>query len=93
MISAIKHFHPRLRPGNRLQWEEAQSCHVLLYPEGMVKLNQSAANILMLCNGKHSVKCLVEDLEAKFNYTNLEEDIFSFLQIAHDKNWICFDSP
>jgi pyrroloquinoline quinone biosynthesis protein D len=24
----------------RLQWEPAQNAHVLLYPEGMVRLNQ-----------------------------------------------------
>jgi len=30
----------------RLQWEEAQNSYVLLYPEGMVKLNQSAGEIL-----------------------------------------------
>lgn len=33
---------PRLRRGFRLQWEPVQNCHVLLYPEGMIKLNDSA---------------------------------------------------
>ena len=41
-----------MRPGVarhfRLQWEEAQGAWVLLYPEGMVKLNQSAGEILRL---------------------------------------------
>ncbi|HBQ81209.1 MAG TPA: pyrroloquinoline quinone biosynthesis peptide chaperone PqqD, partial [Erwinia persicina] len=26
------------RRGYRLQWEEVQNCHVILYPEGMAKL-------------------------------------------------------
>jgi pyrroloquinoline quinone biosynthesis protein D len=30
----------------RLQWEAAQNAHVLLYPEGMIKLNASAGEIL-----------------------------------------------
>ena len=30
---------PQLNKHFRLQWEEAQDCYVLLYPEGMVKLN------------------------------------------------------
>ena len=34
---------PAFRPGYRLQWEAVQNAHVLLYPEGMVKLNDSAA--------------------------------------------------
>ena len=37
---------PRIGHGFRLQWEPAQESHVLLYPEGMVKLNQSAGEIL-----------------------------------------------
>ena len=36
---------PRVGHGFRLQWEEAQSAYVLLYPEGMVQLNPSAAEI------------------------------------------------
>ncbi|HQE41111.1 MAG TPA: pyrroloquinoline quinone biosynthesis peptide chaperone PqqD, partial [Zoogloea sp.] len=34
----------------RFQWEPAQQAHVLLYPEGMVKLNQSAGEILKRCD-------------------------------------------
>lgn len=37
---------PALRRGFRFQFEPAQDCHVLLYPEGMVKLNDSAGEIL-----------------------------------------------
>ena len=33
---------PAIERGFRLQWEEAQNAHVLLYPEGMIKLNGSA---------------------------------------------------
>ena len=35
----------------RFQWEEAQAAYVLLYPEGMVKLGQSAGEILKRVNG------------------------------------------
>ena len=37
---------PKLARLFRMQWEEAQGAYVLLYPEGMVKLNQSAGEIL-----------------------------------------------
>ena len=36
---------PAIAAGMRLQWESAQEAHVLLYPEGMVKLNGSAGAI------------------------------------------------
>ena len=39
-------LRPRLSRLFRLQWEEAQGAYVLLYPEGMVKLNDSAAQVL-----------------------------------------------
>ncbi|PPS58457.1 pyrroloquinoline quinone biosynthesis peptide chaperone PqqD [Pantoea sp. BRM17] len=34
---------PAFRRGYRLQWEAAQQSHVVLYPEGMAKLNETAA--------------------------------------------------
>ncbi|WP_302789693.1 pyrroloquinoline quinone biosynthesis peptide chaperone PqqD, partial [Escherichia coli] len=36
---------PVFRRGYRLQWEQVQNSHVILYPEGMAKLNDSAAAI------------------------------------------------
>ena len=53
---------PRLGHGFRLQWEEAQGCHVLLYPEGMVKLNRSAGEILTRCDGDRSLADIVDQL-------------------------------
>ena len=54
-MSATPASRPRIASGFRLQWEEAQGCHVLLYPEGMVKLNRSAGEILARCDGQRSV--------------------------------------
>lgn len=72
----------------RLQWEDAQQCHVLLYPEGMVKLNTSAAEILKCCDGKTPVDQIVSDLEAKFGATGLRADIESLLTHASQHKWI-----
>ena len=38
-VFAIAHHH-------RFQWEEAQGCFVILFPEGMVKLNGGAGEVL-----------------------------------------------
>ncbi len=77
-----------LSPGYRLQWEEAQEKDVILYPEGMVELNQSSAEILKLCNGDHTLDMIVEKLEQKFETTGLKQDITQFLQIALQNGWI-----
>jgi len=79
---------PRVGAGFRLQWETAQDCHVLLYPEGMVKLNGSAGEIMKRVDGTRSVDAIVEDLEAGFPGVDLRSDVVEFLEIAHGKGWI-----
>ena len=82
---------PRIGHGFRLQWEPAQSCHVLLYPEGMVKLNQSAGEILKRCDGQRSAAEIIADLESAFSTTGLERDVLSFLDIAGAQRWLAWD--
>jgi len=75
----------------QLQWEEAQNCFVLLYPEGMVQLNQSAGEILNLCDGKNSVKDIASLLEKKFNTQGLEKDVSEFITDAIERNWVVYN--
>lgn len=79
---------PRIAPGFRLQWEEVQKSHVLLYPEGMVKLNQSAGEILGRCDGARDVRAIVADLEQTFGTEGLEADVLAFLAIALQQRWV-----
>ncbi|KAF3977510.1 MAG: pyrroloquinoline quinone biosynthesis peptide chaperone PqqD [Methylococcales symbiont of Iophon sp. n. MRB-2018] len=73
---------------HRLQWEEVQQKDVILYPEGMVELNQSSAEILKLCDGSRKPEIIVADLEQKFSTSGLQKDIFNFLEIALQNGWI-----
>ena len=75
-------------PLHRLQWEEAQQRDVILYPEGMVELNQSSAEILKLCDGTRKLEQVVVELEAKFSTTGLSNDINNFLTEALKNGWI-----
>jgi pyrroloquinoline quinone biosynthesis protein D len=83
---------PSARPvigrGFRLQWEPAQQAHVLLYPEGMVKLNGSAGEILKRCDGARTVGEIVADLETAFGATNLSGDVTQFVSFAVTKHWL-----
>ena len=79
---------PRIAPGFRLQFEPAQDTWVLLYPEGMVKLNGPAAEILQRCNGSTSVEALTADLERSFGEQNLRADVDDFLLDARSRGWI-----
>lgn len=78
----------RIGHGFRLQWESAQSCFVLLYPEGMVKLNQSAGEIMKRCDGLRDVAAIVADLETAFSATGLEPDVLAFVDLAHRQRWL-----
>lgn len=82
---------PRIGAGFRLQWEPAQDCHVLLYPEGMVKLNQSAGEILKRCDGQRSLDDVVRDLESAFNAKGLMKDVIAFVEIAARQRWLQWD--
>jgi pyrroloquinoline quinone biosynthesis protein D len=73
---------------HRLQWEEAQQKNVILYPEGMVELNESSAEILKLCDGTRNLAQIVNELEQKFSTSGLTNDINAFLEIALQNGWI-----
>lgn len=88
MTDTLEQGYPRLAHGFRMQWEAAQDCHVLLYPEGMVKLNESAHEILLRCDGKQAVAAIIEDLQCAFPDAELKEQVWQFLQQAHAKGWI-----
>lgn len=79
---------PRLARRFRLQWEEAQQAWVLLYPEGMVRLNTSAAEILRRCDGERSVDAIVAELEQTFETTGLAPEVAGFLAMARQQGWV-----
>jgi pyrroloquinoline quinone biosynthesis protein D len=77
----------------RFQWEEVQAAYVLLYPEGMVKLGQSAGEILKRVNGRSAVSEIVADLERAFPGADLRQDVTDFLEHAREKGWIDARQP
>jgi pyrroloquinoline quinone biosynthesis protein D len=79
---------PKISRQFRLQYEEAQSAWVLLYPEGMVKLSASAGEIMKRIDGRASVAALIGALEAAFPGAELRADVLQFMQVAHERGWI-----
>ena len=91
MSDVVSTTVPRIGAGFRLQWEPAQDCHVLLYPEGMVKLNPSAGEIMKRCDGQRNVAAIVADLEAAFSAGALEADVLAFVRMAGQQRWLAWD--
>ena len=80
--------HPKLSRRFRLQYEEAQTRWVLLYPEGMVQLNDSAAEILKRCDGGRTVAQIVSELEAAFSVQGLTTQVESLIEEGGRRGWI-----
>lgn len=74
--------------GHRLQFEEAQQAWVVLYPEGMVQLNQSAAEILNRCDGETPLEQVITDLEQVYGETGLTRDVVELVTAALDQGWL-----
>jgi len=73
----------------RFQWEEAQQGYVLLYPEGMVKLNGGAGEVIKRLDGNKTVGDIVKELQEAFpGVPDMEADVLAMLQLAHEKAWI-----
>jgi len=81
-------LRPRLRGLYRLQWEVAQDAYVLLYPEGMVKLNPSAGEILARCDGTRELDDIIGELEHLFDGSDLATDVCRFLDHARLRGWL-----
>ena len=74
---------------HRFQWEEAKNCYVILFPEGMVKLNGGAGEVLNLLDGERTVADIVTELKAKFpDAPDLDQDIIGMLELAVEKAWL-----
>ncbi|WP_405041577.1 pyrroloquinoline quinone biosynthesis peptide chaperone PqqD [Polaromonas sp.] len=79
---------PKLSRLYRLQYEQVQTAWVLLYPEGMVQLNQSSAEILRRCNGERSIETIVADLEILFATQGIAPQVRAMLQESMRRGWI-----
>ena len=80
---------PSWRPGYRFQYEPAQKGHVLLYPEGMIKLNETAALIGGLIDGQRDVAAIIAELDKQFpGVPELGGDIEQFMEVARAQHWI-----
>lgn len=92
MTDLASEARPLIGRGFRLQWEPAQEAHVLLYPEGMVKLNRSAGEIMSRCDGERMLADIIADLERTFGVTGLSSDVRAFVSMAIQNKWLELNS-
>jgi len=66
---------PRLITGARLRYDEVREEHMLLVPEGAVRLNATAAEVLEMCDGKHSLSDIAAVLGARYGGADVRDDV------------------
>jgi pyrroloquinoline quinone biosynthesis protein D len=81
-----------LAPGVRLQTDPATGDDVLLYPEGILILNETAREIVTRCNGKTAVADIVAALATEYESSpaELKSDVNECLDDLHRRKLIVF---
>ena len=75
-------WRPRLSPKARLRWDEVEKRYMLVFPEAALMLNDTAPEILKLCDGERTVEGIVDSLAQRFKGIDrkvIEEDVLGFL--------------
>lgn len=83
---------PRVAAKARLQWDGVRNRHVLLYPEGLVALNPTAAEILELCDGRRTVEQIVAVLRSKYESQDITSDVQELLARLVAKGLVTYDA-
>ncbi|SEF26638.1 pyrroloquinoline quinone biosynthesis protein D [Amycolatopsis pretoriensis] len=69
---------PQLRRGVRLSFDHVRETHVLLFPEGVLVPNTTAAAVLELCDGVRTVTDITSALGTRFTGVR-ERDVLDVL--------------
>jgi len=70
---------PVLPNGFRLHWDKVRERHVILYPEGALALNDTAVQVLQLCDGKRTIENIADELSARFGGADVHDDVENLL--------------
>ncbi|HMA01188.1 MAG: pyrroloquinoline quinone biosynthesis peptide chaperone PqqD [Gemmatimonas sp.] len=78
---------PKLWKFARVQFDEARQRNVLQYPEGAVLLNDTAAEILALCDGTLTLAEIAAALEKRYG-SDVFEDVQTYLSQLADRELV-----
>jgi pyrroloquinoline quinone biosynthesis protein D len=70
---------PRLADGARLSYDDVREEHILLVPEGAVRLNETAAQVLELCDGRRSLEEIAAALSERYSGADVTDDVLELL--------------
>ena len=71
--------HPKLATGVRLHNDKVREQHVLLFPEGALVLNETAVEVLALCDGERSLDDVAAVLSERYDGADVKDDVSELL--------------
>jgi len=71
----------------RLDFDPVRQRRVLLYPEGVVLLNDTGAAILELCDGARTIGAIANVLEEKY-HADVTADVLAYLSQLVDRDLV-----
>ena len=80
-------MRPRLVEGARLEYDDVRGEHLLLIPEGAVRLNETAAQVLELCDGR-SVDEIAAALSERYKGTDVTDDVHELLDAMGERGLV-----
>ena len=84
---------PRLVTGARLRYDEVREEHLLLVPEGAVRLNPTAAEVLGLCDGERSIDDIVGVLTERYRGSDIGDDVRGLLDAMTQRGLLVDAAP
>ncbi len=72
-----------------MQWDEPESRWMLIYPERGLALNETAAEVVKLCDGSRSVDEIIATIAragARASVAEIDRDVRQFLARLYEKN-------
>ncbi len=79
---------PRLASKAMLRHDEVRDAELLLLPERVVRLSDSSAAVLRLCDGARTVGELLGRLREDYPSSDLTDDVLGFLDDARQRGWV-----
>ena len=74
--------------GARLRYDEVREEHLLLIPEGAVRLNPTAAEVLGLCDGERSLEDIVGALSERYQGADVRDDVVELVDAMAQKGLV-----
>src|SRR2546430_555315 len=71
----------------RVQYDDVRQRPVLLYPEGALLLNASAAEILALCDGERTIADIAAALGARYE-ADVTADVTEYLSLLAERELV-----